>query len=308
MAANLKISPLKPMSDFQDWARTVALDMERALESLLPTPTAEPVRLHDAMRYATLGGGKRVRPMLAFAAGLVSEADPERLKIVASAVEIIHAYSLVHDDLPSMDNDVLRRGRPTCHVEFDEATALLAGDAWQALAFELMATYRLADSSETQLKMQQLFARACGSHGMAGGQAIDLASVGKQITLPELEFMHILKTGALIRTSVLLGAFCGKPMLDDEMAHLDRYGKLVGLAFQVVDDILDCESNTEKLGKTAGKDQDANKPTYVSLMGLMPAKDFAAELLRDALDAVSGFGENASRLRQLARFIVERQH
>ena len=308
MAANLKISPLKPMSDFQDWARIVALDMERALESLLPTPTAEPVRLHDAMRYATLGGGKRVRPMLAFATGLVSEADPERLKIVASAVEIIHAYSLVHDDLPSMDNDVLRRGRPTCHVEFDEATALLAGDALQALAFELMATYRLADSSETQLKMQQLFARACGSHGMAGGQAIDLASVGKQITLPELEFMHILKTGALIRTSVLLGAFCGKPMLDDEMAHLDRYGKLVGLAFQVVDDILDCESNTEKLGKTAGKDQDANKPTYVSLMGLMPAKDFAAELLRDALDAVSGFGENASRLRQLARFIVERQH
>ena len=296
------------MSDFQDWARIVALDMERALESLLPTPTTEPVRLHDAMRYATLGGGKRVRPMLAFAAGLVSEADPERLKIVASAVEIIHAYSLVHDDLPSMDNDVLRRGRPTCHVEFDEATALLAGDALQALAFELMATYRLADSSETQLKMQQLFARACGSHGMAGGQAIDLASVGKQITLPELEFMHILKTGALIRTSVLLGAFCGKPMLDDEMAHLDRYGKLVGLAFQVVDDILDCESNTEKLGKTAGKDQDANKPTYVSLMGLMPAKDFAAELLRDALDAVSGFGENASRLRQLARFIVERQH
>ena len=308
MAANLKISPLKPMSDFQDWARTVALDMERALESLLPTPTTEPVRLHDAMRYATLGGGKRVRPMLAFAAGLVSEADPERVKIVASAVEIIHAYSLVHDDLPSMDNDVLRRGRPTCHVEFDEATALLAGDALQALAFELMATYRLADSSETQLKMQQLFARACGSHGMAGGQAIDLASVGKQITLPELEFMHILKTGALIRTSVLLGAYCGKPMPDDEMAHLDRYGKLVGLAFQVVDDILDCESNTEKLGKTAGKDQDANKPTYVSLMGLMPAKDFAAELLRDALDAVSGFGENASRLRQLARFIVERQH
>lgn len=308
MAANLKISLLKPMSDFQDWARIVALDMERALESLLPTPTTEPVRLHDAMRYATLGGGKRVRPMLAFAAGLVTEADPERLKIVASAVEIIHAYSLVHDDLPSMDNDVLRRGRPTCHVEFDEATALLAGDALQALAFELMATYRLADSSETQLKMQQLFARACGSHGMAGGQAIDLASVGKQITLPELEFMHILKTGALIRTSVLLGAFCGQPLLDDEMAHLDRYGKLVGLAFQVVDDILDCESNTEKLGKTAGKDQDANKPTYVSLMGLMPAKDFAAELLRDALDAVSGFGENASRLRQLARFIVERQH
>ncbi|MCY7388563.1 MAG: polyprenyl synthetase family protein [Burkholderiales bacterium] len=296
------------MSDFQDWARTVALEMEHALESLLPAANTEPARLHDAMRYATLGGGKRVRAMLAFAAGLVSGADPKRIKIVAAAVEMIHAYSLAHDDLPSMDNDVLRRGKPTCHVEFDEATALLAGDALQALAFELMATHRLAESTETQVRMQQLFARACGSHGMAGGQAIDLANVGKQITLPELEFMHILKTGALIRASVLLGADCGKPLGDAEIAHLDRYGKLVGLAFQVVDDILDCESNTEKLGKTAGKDQDANKPTYVSLMGLMPARKFAAELLGDALDAVAGFGENALRLRQLAKFIVERQH
>ena len=296
------------MSDFQDWARAIALDMERTLEILLPAANIAPIRLHDAMRYATLGGGKRVRPMLAFAAGLVTQADPERVKIVAAAVEIIHAYSLTHDDLPSMDNDVLRRGKPTCHVEFDEATALLAGDALQALAFELMADYRLADSSETQILMQQLFARACGSMGMAGGQAIDLANVGKQITLPELEFMHILKTGALIRAAVRLGAYCGNPLSEAEMDHLDRYGKLVGLAFQVVDDILDCESNTEKLGKTAGKDQDANKPTYVSLMGLMPAKQFAAELLRDALDALGGFGENAARLRQLAAFIVQRQH
>ena len=296
------------MSDFQDWARTVALDMERTLENLLPAANTAPIRLHDAMRYATLGGGKRVRPMLAFAAGLVTQADPERVKIVAAAVEIIHAYSLTHDDLPSMDNDVLRRGKPTCHVEFDEATALLAGDALQALAFELMADYRLADSSETQILMQQLFARACGSVGMAGGQAIDLANVGRQITLPELEFMHILKTGALIRAAVRLGAYCGNPLSETEMGQLDRYGKVVGLAFQVVDDILDCESNTEKLGKTAGKDQDANKPTYVSLMGLMPAKQFAAELLRDALDALGGFGENAARLRQLAAFIVQRQH
>ena len=308
MAANLKISPLNAVSDFQDWARTVALDMERTLESLLPSANTAPIRLHDAMRYATLGGGKRVRPMLAFAAGLVTQADPERVKIVAAAVEIIHAYSLTHDDLPSMDNDVLRRGKPTCHVEFDEATALLAGDALQALAFELMADYRLADSSETQILMQQLFARACGSVGMAGGQAIDLANVGRQITLPELEFMHILKTGALIRAAVRLGAYCGNPLSETEMGQLDRYGKVVGLAFQVVDDILDCESNTEKLGKTAGKDQDANKPTYVSLMGLMPAKQFAAELLRDALDALGGFGENAARLRQLAAFIVQRQH
>ena len=308
MAASLKISKLDAMGDFQDWARDVALGMERTLETLLPPKNTVPTLLHDAMRYATLGGGKRVRPMLAFAAGVISSADPERVKIVAAAVEIIHAYSLAHDDLPCMDDDVLRRGKPTCHVEFDEATALLAGDALQALAFELMSTHRLADSSETQLRMQQLFARACGSHGMAGGQAIDLANVSKQITLPELEFMHILKTGALIRAAVLLGAYCGDPLTDVEMAHLDRYGKRVGLAFQVVDDILDCESNTEKLGKTAGKDQDANKPTYVSLMGLMPAKQFAAELLAEALDAVNGFGERAERLRQLAAFIVRRQH
>ena len=310
MAANLKISRPQPdpMADFQDWARHVALDMERTLETLLPASGTVPTRLHDAMRYATLGGGKRVRPMLAFAAGLISEADPARVKIVASAVEIIHAYSLVHDDLPCMDDDVLRRGKPTCHIEFDEATALLAGDALQSLAFELLANTRLADSSETQIKMQQLFARACGSHGMAGGQAIDLANVGRQITLPELEFMHILKTGALIRASVLLGAYCGKLLSDAEMAQLDRYAKLVGLAFQVVDDILDCESNTEKLGKTVGKDRDANKPTYVSLMGLAPAKQFATELLLDAIDALSGFGGNAARLRQLAEFIVRRQH
>ena len=308
MAANLKISRVSHMSDFEDWARKVAGDMEHALDILLPARNTEPIRLHDAMRYATLGGGKRVRPMLAFAAGVLTAADPERVKVVAAVVEIIHAYSLAHDDLPCMDDDVLRRGKPTCHVEFDEATALLAGDALQALAFELMSTVRLADSSETQIKMQQLFARACGSHGMAGGQAIDLANVGKQITLPELEFMHILKTGALIRASVLLGAYCGKPLGDKAMAQLDRYGKRVGLAFQVVDDILDCESNTEKLGKTAGKDQDANKPTYVSLMGLTPAKQFATELLRDALDALNGFGGNAARLRQLAEFIVHRQH
>ncbi len=296
------------MNDFADWARAVAGDMERTLERLLPDPNIMPTRLHDAMRYAVLGGGKRVRPMLALAAGLVTEADPERVKVVASAVEIIHAYSLVHDDMPCMDDDVLRRGKPTCHVEFDEATALLAGDALQALAFELMSSIRLADSSEAQIRMQQLFARACGSHGMAGGQAIDLANVDKQISLPELEFMHMLKTGALIRASVLLGAYCGKALSEADIAHLDRYGKLVGLAFQVVDDILDCESNTEKLGKTAGKDVDANKPTYVSLMGLTPAKQFAAQLLQDALDALDGFGDSATRLRQLASFIVERQH
>ncbi len=294
------------MSDFQEWSRTIAGDMERTLESLLPASSSEPRRLHDAMRYATLGGGKRVRPMLAHGAGLISGAPVERVRIVSSAVETIHAYSLAHDDLPCMDDDVLRRGKPTCHVEFDEATALLAGDALQALAFELMSAHKLADSPARQLEMSQVFSRACGAHGMAGGQAIDLANVGRQITLPELEFMHILKTGALIRASVLLGAMCGQALPLEEMEKLDQYGKCVGLAFQVVDDILDCESNTEKLGKTAGKDHDANKPTYVSLMGLVPAKRFADELLADALDALSAFDGKADRLRQLAEFIVRR--
>ena len=296
------------MSDFQIWSRAVAGEMERTLESLLPAPASKPLRLHDAMRYATLGGGKRVRPMLAHGAGLVSGAAIESVRIVASAVEIIHAYSLVHDDLPCMDDDVLRRGKPTCHVEFDVATALLAGDALQALAFELISAHKLTDSPERQLEMLRVFSRACGSHGMAGGQAIDLANVGRQISLPELEYMHILKTGALIRASVLLGALCGPPLPAERMDKLDHYGKCVGLAFQVVDDILDCESNTEKLGKTAGKDQDANKPTYVSLMGLTPAKRFADDLLGDALGALKVFDGKADRLRQLADFIVRRLH
>ena len=300
------------MSDFQDWARITAGEMERTLDSLLPAASVEPTRLHDAMRYATLGGGKRVRPMLAHAAGLVSDAPLERVRILSAAVEMIHAYSLAHDDLPSMDNDVLRRGKPTCHVEFDEATALLAGDALQALAFELLVSQPLNDSPTAQVEMARIFARACGSRGMAGGQAIDLASVGKasgrQMTLPELEYMHILKTGALIRASVVLGAMCGHALPEDHTARLDRYGKCVGLAFQVVDDILDCESNTEKLGKTAGKDQEANKPTYVSLLGMAAAKKFADELLADAVDAVSIFDGRADRLRQLAEFIVRREH
>lgn len=298
------------MVDFQDWARHVAGTTEQALSALLPAQGTNPQRLHDAMRYSTLGGGKRVRPMLAFAAGELTGANIERIKIVSSAVEAIHAYSLIHDDLPCMDNDVLRRGRPTCHIEFDEATALLAGDALQALAFELVSTHKLSDSAATQLEMVQLFARACGSHGMAGGQAIDLANVGlaQSLTLPELEFMHMQKTGALIRVAVLLGAKCGNGLDEGGLANLDRYAKCVGLAFQVVDDVLDCESNTDKLGKTAGKDKDANKPTYVSLMGLVPAKHFADELLSDATEALQGFDAKANRLRQLAEFIVRREH
>jgi farnesyl diphosphate synthase len=293
--------------DFQAWSRETATRVETALTELLPAPRVAPTRLHDAMRYSTLGGGKRVRAMLVYGAGSLTEADPERLKVAACAVEIIHAYSLIHDDLPCMDDDVLRRGKPTCHVEFDEATALLAGDALQSLAFQLISEYRLADSADVQLKMIHLFAAAGGSRGMAGGQAIDLDAVGKSITLPELEFMHILKTGALIRASVLLGAHCGKSLPQSDLDRLDRYAKCVGLAFQVVDDILDEEGDAETLGKTAGKDKANSKPTYTSLMGLPDARRFAEELLADSLEAISTFGPGAARLREIADFIVHRQ-
>ncbi len=280
--------------------------METALAALLPGQHVVPSRLHDAMRYSTLGGGKRVRAMLVFAAGALTEAPAEKLRIPAAAVEMIHAYSLIHDDLPCMDDDVLRRGKPTCHVEFDEATALLAGDALQSAAFQILAEHPLA-RPENQLKLIQLFAVACGSRGMAGGQAIDLESVGKPLTLPDLEHMHILKTGALIHASVLMGAYCGNELPPQEFDHLDRYAKCIGLAFQVVDDILDEEGDAETLGKTVGKDKADNKPTYTSIMGLTPAKRFADELLGDSLKALEGFDERADRLRQLGEFIVHRE-
>jgi farnesyl diphosphate synthase len=293
--------------DFQTWSRDVATRMETALAELLPQARVAPSRLHDAMRYATLNGGKRVRAMLVFGAGAATDADPARLEIVAAAVEMIHAYSLIHDDLPCMDDDVLRRGKPTCHVEFDEATALLAGDALQSLAFQLLSDHEISDSAPTQLEMIKLFSVACGSRGMAGGQAIDLEAVGKAITLPELEFMHILKTGALIRASVVMGAHCGAALTAPELEHLDRYAKCVGLAFQVVDDILDEEGDSITLGKTAGKDKAAGKPTYTSLMGLPDARRFALELLADAHEALASFGDRGRRLRDLADFIVHRQ-
>ncbi|HYC36736.1 MAG TPA: farnesyl diphosphate synthase [Usitatibacter sp.] len=281
---------------------------EATLAELMPQGRAAPARLHDAMRYSTLGGGKRVRAMLVHAAGELTGAEPQRLRIPACAVEMIHAYSLIHDDLPCMDDDVLRRGKPTCHVEFDEATALLAGDALQSLAFQLLTEYQLADDPAQQLKLIQLFAVACGSRGMAGGQAIDLDAVGKTLTLPELEYMHILKTGALIRASILMGAYCGRPMSGDELAHLDRYAKNIGLAFQVVDDILDEEGDAHTLGKTAGKDRAAGKPTYTSLLGLPEAKRLAEDLLDRSKEALAPLGAPAARLRQLADFIVRREH
>ena len=293
--------------DFDTWSRDIATRMENVLSAQLPASRVAPSRLHDAMRYSTLGGGKRVRAMLVFGAGEVTGADSKRLDVVAGSIEMIHAYSLIHDDLPCMDDDVLRRGKPTCHVEFDEATALLAGDALQSLAFQQLSQARLADEPGTQLEMIELFAAACGSRGMAGGQAIDLESVGKGLALPELEFMHILKTGELIRASVVMGARCGKALGKDALAHLDRFAKCVGLAFQVVDDILDEEGDATSLGKTAGKDKAAGKPTYTSLMGLAEARRFAGDLLGDAIETVEAFGSGAERLRQIADFIVHRR-
>jgi farnesyl diphosphate synthase len=295
------------MPDFQSWASARQSRIEATLHNVLPAPEIAPQRLHAAMRYAVLGGGKRVRPLLAFAAGELAQADPERVAIAASAVELIHAYSLVHDDLPCMDDDVLRRGKPTAHVEYDEPTALLVGDALQSLAFQLLGEYRLADEPAAQLQMVKLLAAAAGSRGMAGGQAIDLESVGKTLNVPELEFMHIHKTGAIIRASALLGARCGSGLSEQELAQVDNYAKLVGLAFQVVDDVLDAEASTATLGKTAGKDADHNKPTYVSVLGVSRSRAFAEELRRDALAAVDSFGERALRLRQLADFIVLRK-
>jgi farnesyl diphosphate synthase len=281
--------------------------METALQRFLPAPKLVPERLHQAMHYAVLGGGKRVRPLLAFAAGELTHADPARVEVVAAAVEMIHAYSLVHDDLPCMDNDILRRGRPTCHVEFDEATALLVGDALQPLAFQLLAEHAVADDPGAQLEMLRILALASGSRGMAGGQAIDLASVGKTLSLPELELMHIHKTGALIRAAVVLGARCGRRLDAGELERLERYAKTVGLAFQVVDDVLDCAASTATLGKTAGKDAAQAKPTYVSILGLARARALAEELRAEAHAALSAFGETAARLRELADFIVLRR-
>ena len=289
--------------DFGVWMGSIKARVESALARSLPGPQHSPAHLHQAMRYATLEGGKRVRPLLTFAAGELLAADGQRLEIVAAAVEMIHAYSLVHDDLPCMDNDVLRRGKPTVHVEFDEATAMLAGDALQPLAFQLLCEHALADDPAIQLEMVKTLALAAGSRGMAGGQAIDLEATGKSLSQAELEYMHVRKTGALISAAVKLGALCGGSC----PAALEQYARRIGLAFQVIDDVLDTEASTATLGKTAGKDSKQSKPTYVSAMGAARARDFAEELRRGAHAALAQYGGEARRLRQVADFIVLRE-
>ncbi|MDR2875881.1 MAG: polyprenyl synthetase family protein [Methylobacillus sp.] len=294
------------MSDFSSWAARIQARAESTLDALLPPEDVAPARLHAAMRYAILGGGKRVRPLLAHGAGELFGAAAERVDLAAAAVEMIHAYSLIHDDMPCMDDDDLRRGKPSCHKQFDDATALLAGDALQSLAFQTLAQPGLCGDAARQTRMIHLLATASGSRGMAGGQAIDLASVGLNLSQQELEFMHIHKTGALIRAAVLLGAHCADAPDAEKLRAADRYAKNIGLAFQVVDDILDAEADTVTLGKTAGKDAKNNKPTYVTILGLARAREFAAELHADAVADIAPFGDAGRRLTQLADFITGR--
>ena len=276
------------------------------LDDWLPAATP-PVRLHEAMRYAVLNGGKRVRAILTYAAGMAVGAQQCWLDAPAAAVELIHAYSLVHDDMPVMDDDDLRRGQPSCHKAFDEATALLAGDALQSLAFLVLAKY-MNTSGPRAAQMIEVLAHASGFEGMAGGQAIDLAAVGLHLELAELESMHVHKTGALIRASVLLGALSRSDVSEAELTALDTYARCIGLAFQIRDDILDVESDTATLGKRQGADEANNKPTYPALLGLAEAKQKAVGLHEEAIASLADFDTSAALLRSISEFIITRIH
>jgi geranylgeranyl pyrophosphate synthase len=281
--------------------------IEQVLDRLLALPDAGSERLREGMRYSVLGGGKRLRPLLVYTTGEALGAPLEHLDVPAAAVELVHVYSLVHDDLPAMDDDDLRRGRPTCHKAFDEATAILVGDALQALAFDVLAHDTSGPpTAAARLEMIRLLARASGTSGMAGGQAIDLASVGQKLTPEAIETMHRCKTGALIQCSVLLGATAAGLPHGPEMEALTRFGADVGLAFQIQDDILDVEGETAVLGKSAGSDKARNKPTYPSTVGLEPARARALALCESAINALAPLGVQGEPLAQLARFVVNR--
>ena len=271
---------------FERWVKQSLEEVEHALEAWVPE--AAPAGLGEAMRYAVLGAGKRLRPLLVLAAADAAGGQREAAMRAACAVELIHAYSLAHDDMPCMDNDVLRRGKPTLHVQYGEAQAMLAGDAMQALAFDVL-TPDEGVAPALQARLCRLLARASGYDGMAGGQAIDLASIGKPLDEAKLRDMHRRKTGVLLQASVLMGAACGE-LTPSAWESLSRYGAAIGLAFQVVDDILDVTQDSDVLGKTAGKDQDNNKPTYVSVLGLEPARAYALRLRDDAHQALAGSG------------------
>lgn len=281
--------------------------VEAALEALLPPAGVQPARLHEAMRYAVLGGGKRVRPLLVYAAGESLGVDPILLDRPACAIELVHAYSLIHDDLPAMDDDDLRRGRPTCHRAFDEATAILAGDALQTLAFQALAEAPgLAPGK--RVAMVSSLARAAGSRGMAGGQALDLAAEGTVQDVATLEHIHIHKTGALIRAAVQMGVLADDRPDPDQAERLDHYAKCVGLAFQIQDDVLDVEGDTGLIGKTAGRDQVLEKATYPALVGLAEAKEMAVNLIGEALESIAAFPGRAEPLRWIAGALIGRRH
>ena len=283
--------------------------VESAMERWLPTSDTIPTRLHEAMRYAVLGGGKRVRPLLIYATGETLGVAPERLDPAAAAIEMIHAYSLIHDDLPAMDDDDLRRGRATCHRAFDEATAILAGDALQALALEVLACDPAMEVTPTQrAEMLAVLARASGSRGMAGGQAIDLEAERTTQSLVDLEAMHALKTGALMSAGIRLALLAGGDRPDEQRNALSRFGDAIGLAFQVRDDILDVEGATEVLGKPQGSDARHEKSTFPALLGLDGAKRRVAELKSEALVALDAFGEAAEPLRWMTAYIVDREY
>lgn len=279
---------------------------EIALDHWLPAATVPPTRLHEAMRYSVLQGGKRVRPLLVHLAGQALNVPVDWLDAPACAVEFIHAYSLIHDDLPAMDDDMLRRGKPTCHIAFDEATAILAGDALQTLAFYVLSHYDTPIAPARKLQMLETLALASGSRGMVGGQAIDIAAVGKRLNIAELENMHIHKTGALIRASVKLGALSCPDITDLQLEQLDHYAKCIGLAFQIQDDILDVEASTEILGKTSGADTAHDKPTYPNIIGLQESKHLARNLIDQAIASLNSFGQAANSLNLMAEYIISR--
>ena len=278
------------------------------LDKYLPADDPPEHNLAAAIRYSVMGGGKRIRPAMVYAAGEAIGVSTDLMDIPACAVEMIHAYSLIHDDLPAMDDDDLRRGRPTCHKAFDEATAILAGDALQALAYEILAKDDHKElTAEHRIEMLSLLTEASGAHGMAGGQAVDLASVGKQLNLAQLEHMHQLKTGALIRASILLGGMCKQNITPLEIDILDNYALCIGLSFQIQDDILDVIGNTKTLGKPQGSDQAQKKPTFPAIIGLEESKQLALEQHTLALKHLEPLAEKADSLRQLSAYIVERQ-
>jgi farnesyl diphosphate synthase len=298
---------MNSVDPFQEWVSSHSQRTETALDALLDSAQTNPARLHEAMRYAAQGGGKRIRPLLVYAAGQLGNASDAKteaaLDAAAVAIESIHAYSLVHDDLPCMDDDDLRRGRPTVHKAFDEPTALLVGDALQTRAFEILSNAPC--SAEVRLSMIASLAAASGSRGMAGGQAIDLESVGKKLDLSGLQQMHAMKTGALLSCAVQLGGIAAQ-LNAIQMAHLGDYSQALGLAFQIVDDVLDATADSQTLGKTAGKDAINDKPTYVTLMGLDYAQKTAKELQETAIQSLESFGSKAQALKDLAFLVVNR--